>query len=169
MDPEQKDPSKDGEGQPEGTQPTATATSATTTKDSKYVGLQQALEAERAARRKAEAEAATLRGDPTADEKLASANEELERLRTEIAVRDLKAENPEIADIIDVALAEGTKLTPGVIAAMKAKVAKPSQSTPAAAPASSGIRNSAPSTSRPGTVIEDDAARHEYLSKATLF
>lgn len=166
MDPERKDPSKDGEGRPEGAQPTAdTATSAPQTPDPKYKGLQQALEAEKAARKAAEAQAAALRGDPTAEEQLAELREEAERLRMEIALRDLKAQNPELTDVIDVAVAEGTKLTPGVLAAMKAKVAAPAQSAPAR-PETSGIRNSQPNASQ---TTPDEDKFMELLKSAKLF
>lgn len=165
MDPERKDPSTDGEGQSEASATTA-ATSAPATPDPKYKGLQQALEAERQARRAAEAAAAALRGDPTAEEQLATLREEAERLRMEIALRDLKAQNPELADVIDVAVAEGTKLTPGVIAAMKAKVAAPTASSAPTRPETSGIRNSQPNTAQSSP---DESKFMELLRTANLF
>jgi len=156
--------SKDGEGQPEGSQEPTDKQATSGTPDAKYKGLQQALDTERNRAKELEAELRKTRGDPSAEEERDALREELEKLRGDIAIRDLKVAHPELADVIDVAVAEGTKLTPGVLAALKAKLGtKPAEQT---RPETSGIRNGGPAD----TQLSGDEARYmDILKKGNLF
>jgi hypothetical protein len=169
-DPKTTETSSEGsEGQSKADEATTATTPTKPETDPKYKGLQQALDAEKKQRLAAEATVAQLRGDPTAEERLATALEEADRLRSEIAVRDLKSANPELADVIDVAVAEGTKLTPGVIAAMKAMVKAQGTETAPTRPETSGMRNGAATKTSNDDMSKDDVARKDFLSKAPLF
>lgn len=72
-------------------------------------------------------------GEPSVEEELAKARAEKAELEGQLAVAKAKAEYPELADVIDTAVAEGIRLTPGVLTVLRERVKS-------ARPETSGLR-----------------------------
>lgn len=108
------------------------------------IGLQQVVSEKAAEIKRLAARVAELEGTPSADDELATAKAELAQERAEKAVFKAKAEHPELADFIDVFVAENKSApSDGVLALVKAQFAASAASAaPGGRPETSGIRNS---------------------------
>jgi hypothetical protein len=140
---------------------------ATTTKPAEkpnaaLVGLQRVIAEKDKEIASARSELAKLKGEPNVDEERAALQAELTELRNKSTVLELKAEFPELADIIDVAVAEdGKPPKKSVLAAWKAKMG-----TTESAPETSGVRNSPASQ---GNVSSEEAKFNRILKEAKLW
>lgn len=131
------DPTDATVGQGEETGKTATSDSGADTSPA-YKGLQRALADKDKELKARDDELKKLKGEPSKDEELATAREQAESLKRELTILKAKLENPEVADLIDVFVAEGIMPTAAVLTAIKEK-AKAGQTQ---RPEVSGQRNS---------------------------
>lgn len=105
-----------------------------------------------------------LRGEPSKDEELATAREQADSLKRELAILKAKLENPEVSDLIDVFVADGIMPTAAVLTAIKEK-AKASGQTQR--PEVSGQRNSG--VTQPSPQSAEEKRFEEILKTAQLW
>lgn len=157
------DPTDATVGQGEETGTTATSDPGADTSPA-YKGLQRALADKDKEIKAKDEELKKLRGEPSKDEELATAREQADSLKRELAILKAKLENPEVADLIDVFVADGIMPTAAVLTAIKEK-AKASGQTQR--PEVSGQRNSG--VTQPSPQSAEENRFEEILKTAQLW